>query len=147
MERYGKFEDLEVWKLSMRLSLTIYGLFKECKDYGFKDQIQRACVSVPANIAEGDERQTNKESVQFFYIARGSSAEVRTFLHLAIALKYVPQDKGLDIIDQYKKVSSMLYRLIENRRTDVVRRPTENGCRPAAGGERVTEKGKRRELK
>jgi four helix bundle protein len=116
MESYGKFEDLEVWKLSMRSSLVIYELFKECKDYGFKDQIQRACVSVPANIAEGDERHTNKEAVQFFYIARGSSAEVRTFLYLAIELKYVPKDKGLDTIERYKKVSAMLYRLIEARK-------------------------------
>ncbi|MDR3184465.1 MAG: four helix bundle protein, partial [Prevotellaceae bacterium] len=60
-----------------------------------------------------------KEAIQFFYIARGSSAEVRTFLHLAIALKYVSQDKGLDMIDQYKKISSMLYRLIETRKKTI----------------------------
>jgi four helix bundle protein len=118
MKNYGKFEDLEVWKLSMRLSLAIYELFKECKDYGFKDQIQRACVSVPANIAEGDERQTNKEAIHFFYIACGSSAEVRTFLYLAVELKYVSKDKSLDMIERYKKVSAMLYRLIETRKKD-----------------------------
>jgi four helix bundle protein len=123
MERYGGFEDLEVWKLSMRLSLTIYEMFKACNDYAFKDQIQRASVSVPANIAEGDERQTDKEAIQFFYIARGSSAEVRTFLHLAIALKHIPMDKGTDMIDQYKKVSAMLYRLIEVRKKNNEKTP------------------------
>jgi four helix bundle protein len=115
MVDYKGFESLEVWKLSMRLSLMIYELFKSCKDYGFKDQIQRACVSVPANISEGDERHTGKESSHFFYIARGSSAETRTFLYLAIELSYISKEQGLDIIDQYKKVSSMLYRLIESR--------------------------------
>ncbi|MDR2359280.1 MAG: four helix bundle protein [Prevotellaceae bacterium] len=117
MKNYSGFENLEVWKISMRLSLIIYGLFKECKDYGFRDQIQRASVSVPANIAEGDERQTAKESIQFLYIARGSAAEVRTFLYLAIELNYIPKEEGLNIIDQYKKISSMLYRLIETRKT------------------------------
>jgi four helix bundle protein len=116
MGEHGGFEDLEVWKLSMRLSLAVYGLFKGCPDYAFKDQIQRACISVPANIAEGYERQTNKESVQFFYIARGSSGEVRTFLYLAIELKYISKEESLKMIDQYKKVSSMLYRLIEIRK-------------------------------
>jgi four helix bundle protein len=123
----GRFENLEVWKLSMRLSLTIYRLFKDCKDYGFRDQIQRASVSVPANIAEGNERQTAKESIQFLYIARGSSGEVRTFLYLAIELNYVPKEEGLNIIDQYKKISSMLYRLIETRKTGHGARDTEHG--------------------
>jgi four helix bundle protein len=132
VEKHGSFEDLEVWKLSMRLSLAIYELFKECRDYGFKDQIQRACVSVPANIAEGDERQTNKEAVQFLYVARGSSAEVRTFLYLAIELKYVPKDKSLDMIDQYKKVSAMLYRLIERRKQST--KKTVNGERKIENG-------------
>jgi four helix bundle protein len=58
------FEDLEVWKLSMSLTIDIYKYFKECKDWGFKDQIQRAAVSIPLNISEGFARRTNKEYCQ-----------------------------------------------------------------------------------
>ncbi|MDR3095253.1 MAG: four helix bundle protein, partial [Bacteroidales bacterium] len=61
MSRIDSFEDLEMWKESMRLCVGLYGAVKECKDYGFKDQIQRASMSVPSNIAEGFERQSNKE--------------------------------------------------------------------------------------
>ena len=77
------FEDLEVWKNAMQLVVVIYAEFKENKDYGFKDQIQRAAVSIPSNIAEGYERQTNKEFIQFLYIAKGSSAELQTQLYIA----------------------------------------------------------------
>lgn len=68
MEKYQSFEDLLIWKESMRLSLDIYRIFKECKDFGLRDQIQRASVSVPSNISEGFERQTDKEFIQFLFI-------------------------------------------------------------------------------
>jgi len=58
------FEELDVWKLSMNLTVDVYKHFKECRDWGFKDQIQRACVSIPSNIAEGYARRTNKEFCQ-----------------------------------------------------------------------------------
>ncbi len=64
MNEIKYFEDLEIWKMGMKLSLQVYNLCKECKDYGFKDQIQRAAVSIPSNIAEGFERQTNKEFIE-----------------------------------------------------------------------------------
>jgi len=63
------FEDLEVWKLSMDLTVNVYRYFKECKDFGFKDQIQHACVSIPSNIAERFERKTNKDFYQFLLTA------------------------------------------------------------------------------
>ena len=63
-----KFEDLSVWQNAIDLSLRIYSVFKENKDYGLRDQICRASVSIPSNIAEGYERQTNKEFIQFLFI-------------------------------------------------------------------------------
>ena len=60
------FEDLYICKEGIRLSVSIYKLIKNCKDFGFKDQIQRAFVSIPSNIAEGFERQTNKEFTQYY---------------------------------------------------------------------------------
>ena len=64
---------MEVWKKSVRLSIQIYKALKNCKDYGFRDQIQRAAVSVPSNIAEGYERNTNREYIQFLHIAPWNS--------------------------------------------------------------------------
>ncbi|MES2519539.1 MAG: four helix bundle protein, partial [Bacteroidota bacterium] len=111
------FEDLEVWKEGMRLTVEVYNLLKECRDYGLRDQMQRAAVSVPSNIAEGFERQTNKEFAQFLYIARGSAAELRTQIYLAIQLNVIDKKVGMELVDKTKKIASMLYRLIQARKT------------------------------
>ena len=110
------FEDLAVWKDAMNLVLVIYEKFKICKDYGFKDQIQRAGVSIPSNIAEGFERNSDKEFIHFLYIARGSCAEVRTQLYLAVKLKYIQKEEGKALIEMTKKISSMIYKLIAYRK-------------------------------
>jgi four helix bundle protein len=115
-KNYQSFEDLLIWKESMRLSVEIYQLFKECRDFGFKDQIQRASVSVPSNIAEGFERQTDKEFVQFLFIAKGSNGELRKQLYLAIELKFIEKKPGLEMIEKAKKISSMIQNLIKVRR-------------------------------
>ena len=60
-EKVGRFEDLEVWKEGMRLAAKIYRALNACCDYGLRDQMQRAAVSIPSNIAEGYERNTNEE--------------------------------------------------------------------------------------
>lgn len=73
----GNFQKLRVWQLAKNLAVKIYKLTKSpefSKDFGLKDQIQRAAVSIPANISEGDELGTNKQSVRHFYIAKGSAA-------------------------------------------------------------------------
>lgn len=111
------FEDLEVWKEGMRLTVEVYNLLKECRDYGLRDQMQRAAVSVPSNIAEGFERQTNKEFAQFLYIARGSAAELRTQIYLAIQLNVIDKKVGMELVDKTKKIASMRYRLIQARKT------------------------------
>ena len=110
------FEDLEVWKEAMRLSIEVYNLLKDCNDFGLRGQMQRASVSIPSNIAEGFERQTNKEFMQFLYIAKGSSAELRTQLYLAIQVKVIDKKIGLELIDKTKKIASMLYNLIQTRK-------------------------------
>ena len=80
MNKIMKFEDLNVWQNAIELTTEVYTELKNCKDYGFKDQVCRASVSVPSNIAEGYERQYNKEYIQFLYIAKASIGEVRTQL-------------------------------------------------------------------
>lgn len=88
-----KFEDLIVWQKSKDLAVNLYSIFKFNKDYGFRDQIQRASVSVVNNIAEGFERKSHIELIHFFHIARGSCGEVRAMLYLAKDLGYITSDQ------------------------------------------------------
>lgn len=87
------FEDIIAWQKAEDLTLKIYEQFRNCRDYAFRDQIQRASVSIMNNIAEGFERRTNRELVNFLFIAKGSCGEVRSMLHLALKLKYVTKDQ------------------------------------------------------
>ncbi|WP_066629990.1 four helix bundle protein [Labilibacter marinus] len=116
MGKIEKFEDLHVWQSSIELSATIYQVLKDCKDYGFKDQVCRASVSVPSNIAEGFERQYNKEFVQYLFIAKGSIGEVRTQLILASRLNYIPKQECDILIEQTRKISAQLAKLITVRK-------------------------------
>lgn len=77
---YGSFEELEVWKRSCRLAVRVYELLRECRDYGLRDQMSRAAVSIASNIAEGAERDSRAEFARFLHIAKGSAAELRTQL-------------------------------------------------------------------
>ncbi len=117
-KRIRNFEDLDIWKESMRVTVELYGLLKNLKDYGLKDQIQRSAVSIPSNIAEGFERQTNKEFIQYLFIAKGSAGELRTQIYLLIKLKIIDELKAQELIDQVRKISSMIYKLIQVRKSD-----------------------------
>jgi four helix bundle protein len=89
-----RFEDLEVWQIARDLSVEIYRATQDgkfYKDFGLRDQIRRAAVSVMSNIAEGFDRYSRAEFKQFLSIARGSASEVRSQLHLALALGYISQ--------------------------------------------------------
>jgi len=79
---------------SKELSLEIYGHFRNSRDFGFRDQIQRAAVSVMNNIAEGFERRTKQDFARFYDQAKGSAGEVRSMLSLAESLNYVPKEEA-----------------------------------------------------
>jgi len=110
------FEDLDIWKEGMRLCVSIYKLMKDCKDFGFKDQIQRASVSIPSNISEGFERQTNKEFIHFLYIAKGSCGELRTQVYLAKELGHLNQDDYKTMLEQSKSLSAKIQNFIKTRK-------------------------------
>ena len=80
---YNSFENLEVWKRSCNLAVQPYEIMKDCRDYGLKDQMTRAAVSIASNIAEGAERDSKQEYVRFLHIAKGSAAELRTQVYIA----------------------------------------------------------------
>jgi four helix bundle protein len=103
-----KFEDIVSWQKSKELTLLIYKDFKDNRDFGFKDQIQRASVSIMNNIAEGYERMGNKEFKKFLYIAKGSCGEVRSMLYLALALKYISKNEFKEPYNLSLEISKML---------------------------------------
>lgn len=78
------FKQLQVWQRACELSVKIYKLLKNCKDYGLRDQMQRASVSIASNIAEGAERKNKSEFRLFLNYAKGSAAELRTQIHIAL---------------------------------------------------------------
>lgn len=89
MATVQQFEDLLCWKKSRMLTSEVYKALKDCSDRGFKDQIQRASVSVMSNIAEGFERGTKQEFLNYLYIAKGSAGEVRAQLYAACDIGYI----------------------------------------------------------
>lgn len=112
------FKGLNVWQKGKDLAVFVYNItnrdeFK--KDYGLRDQMRRAAVSIPSNIAEGDERETDKEAVRYFFIAKGSSAEVLTQVIIAHEVGYIDGNTFNDLEQRCKEISSMLSRLITSR--------------------------------
>lgn len=85
------------WQKAKELNVLSYKLFKQCKDYYFRDQFLRAALSIMNNIAEGFDRQTDKEFKQFLFIAKGSDSEVKSMLYLAIEFGYINQ-KDFDLL-------------------------------------------------
>ncbi len=108
----ARFEDIIAWQKSKELTLQIYSLFEASKDFGFKDQIQRASVSIMNNIAEGFERKSNKEFKQFLYIAKASCGEVRSMLIIAYELKKINISDYEALSTLSLEISKMLYGLI-----------------------------------
>ncbi len=106
------FEKLEVWKRGCRLSVEIYRVLANVHDYGLVDQMTRAAVSIPSNIAEGAERKTDKEYINFLHIAKGSVAELRTQLYIASKLEMIPREKAKDLVQEAKEISAMLQAMI-----------------------------------
>ena len=114
----GKFRELRVWQRAKDLAVYIYkntALGKFSKDYGLRDQIRRASVSIPSNIAEGDELGSDKQSIRYFYTAKGSSAEVLTQAIIAREIDYLPEETFSHIENECQSISKMLNKLIQSR--------------------------------
>ncbi len=108
-----RFEDMDVWKKSSRLSVLIYQHFSGLKDYGFKDQITRSSLSIPSNIAEGIERVSIKEKRNFLNYSKGSCAELRTQIYIGIEIGYIPRNEGKVWTKETEEISSMLNGLMK----------------------------------
>lgn len=115
----GNFRKLLVWQRSKALAVEVYrltGLPPLERDFGLRDQLRRAAVSVCSNIAEGESRQTDKESAQFFFVSKGSLAEVSAQLEIAGEVHRLDPAVVSKLLRECEEVSAMLQALIEHRR-------------------------------
>ncbi len=110
----GRFEDLDVWKRAVELSVAIYRETKELRDYGFRDQITRAGLSIPSNIAEGLERSTTADQVKFLDYARASCGEVRTQTIVGEKVGFIPTETATHWTQETRELSAMLQGLIRS---------------------------------
>ncbi|WP_445630250.1 four helix bundle protein [Nostoc sp. DSM 114167] len=111
------FEDLKVWQKGIDLVKQIYLITKKgelSKDFGLRDQLRRASVSIPTNIAEGFERYSRKEYLNFLNIAKGSAGEVRSLLRVALEVGYLDQSTYTQLSNQAIELSRMLSNQIQS---------------------------------
>ena len=116
---YQEFKELRVWQEAKELAVQVYKITTNArfsKDYGLRGQVQKAAVSVASNIAEGYEKNSNKDFVRYLLIAKGSLAELRTQLEIALEIKYIDKKVFEKIDEKCKKVTAMMIKLIKARR-------------------------------
>ena len=104
---YRLFEELKVWKRSCQLAVTVYEMLREVRDYGLRDQMQRAAVSIASNIAEGSERG-GKDFERFLRISRGSAAELRTQTYIATKIGLLTETQMTQLVSELKEIAKML---------------------------------------
>lgn len=114
-----RFEQLDVWKRASRLACDVYKALKDSRDYGLKDQMTRASVSIPSNIAEGEERESQAESARFLYFAKGSAGELVTQIYIAVEIGLIEKQQGGLLIIEAKEISAMIAALIKIRKGSV----------------------------
>ena len=94
--KINKFEDLNIWKLSLKITKEIYDITSKkdfSRDFGLRDQIRRAIISVSSNIVEGFEKNNNNEFIRFLKIAKGSAGETRNQLYIALSVNYMTKQE------------------------------------------------------
>ena len=113
-----RFEDIIAWQKSKVLAVLIYKKFYDNRDFGFKDQIQRAAISISNNIAEGFDRHTDKELRRYLFIAKGSCAETKSMLYIALELSYIDQDQFKNLYELTTEISKLLTVFIKKLTTE-----------------------------
>ncbi len=109
-----KFEDIIAWQKAQDLAVNFNATFLNLKDYGFKDQICRAVVSISNNIAEGFDRCSDPDFSRFLYFSIASCSEVKSMLHLALRLNYITIEQQSLLLEQATEVSKITRGLIKS---------------------------------
>ena len=109
-----KFEDIIAWQRAQDHAVLIYNTFRTLDDSNFKRQIYRAVISISNNIAEGFDRQSNKEFSRFLYIALGSASEVKSMTYLAYRLRYISAKEKERILEKCSEVCRLIQGFIKS---------------------------------
>lgn len=113
MTTIKSFEEIIAWQKGRLLVIELYKIFKSNRDFSFRDQIQRASISIIANIAEGFERQTNNDFKHYLFMAKGSNGEVRTLLMIAKELDYVDRKQYEHLYELTVDIGKLISGLIK----------------------------------
>jgi four helix bundle protein len=108
---FQSFEDLEVWQRGCRLAVDVFKTFANCRNFTMQDHVQRSALSIPSNVAEGYERNSDKEFVRFLNIAKGSGGELRTQLYISRKLEFLTKIDFNRLVNESKEISKMLHGL------------------------------------
>jgi len=119
MSKINNFEDLRIWQEARELVKDIYLDFKDCKDWGFKNQIQTAGISIMNNIAEGFERKSSKEFSRFLDISKGSCGEVRSMYYSAEDLQYISPEIAKNRRERAKHISGGISGLMNHLKSKI----------------------------
>ena len=109
-----KFEDIVAWQKAQSLAIEIYSVFKNLKDYSFKDQICRSAISISSNIAEGFDRSSDADFGRFLYIALASCSELKSMTYLAKNLSYISIEQSKFLLSNADEVSKIIRGLIKS---------------------------------
>ena len=120
--RIKTFEDLIVWRKSISHTVELYKRFQAINDFGFKNQIQRASISISNNIAEGFERGSDRDFRRFLFIAQGSCSEVKSMIFIAVKLNYISKDEFDIIYAQLTEIGRMLFGLMKTLNGQEIRK-------------------------
>ena len=116
------FEDLLVWQKAISNTIEIYKRFQLVSDFGFKNQIQRASISISNNIAEGFERGSDRDFRRFLFISQGSCSEVKSMIYIALKLNYISQGEFSILYGQLNEIGKMLFGLIKTLNSSEIRK-------------------------
>jgi four helix bundle protein len=114
------FEELEVWKRSSRLAVDVYKLIDDIRLYSLRDQMARSCLSIPCNIAEGADRDSDREFRRFLAISKGSAGELRTQLYIGLKAGIFSEEVAKTLIDEVREISSMIEGLRKRLRPKMI---------------------------
>jgi four helix bundle protein len=117
MPTFKRFEDIMAWQKARQVTNTVYNVTKNgefAKDFGLRDQIRRASVSIMANIAEGFARRSDKDFAYFLNISRSSAAEAQSHLYVAMDQGYIEQKEFNEIYKQLEETSKMIFALVKH---------------------------------
>ena len=103
-----RFEDIIAWQKAQELAVLIYSNFNTSKDFGFRDQICRAVVSISNNIAEGFDRNSDKDFTRFLFISYSSCSEVKSMIYLASKLNYIDSKLMFEILEKCNEVQKLI---------------------------------------